>query len=187
MAPRKAIGWPQGVLRTWPEDGIVLFKVAEITLPPTTDNRALERSARDRAARVGAQVTYAYCLDPAGCTAWWREWGGFDLELEISYAAVMARTDVQGRLRAFDPATDKTGSATAEEFADVAFVEFRDRLSEKDLQRGFAAWHAALAPDAKALLERDLKAWLNPSKPAATRTPPVTATTSAAGNKRRRR
>ncbi len=97
----------------------------------------------------------------------------------------MARTDVRGRLRAFDPATDKTGSATAEEFADVAFVEFRDRLSEIDLERGFEAWQAALAPDAKALFDRDLKAWLNPPKPAATRKPPPKA--ASAGNKRRRR
>ena len=185
MAPRKAAGRPQVALRTWAEDGIVLFKVAEISLPPTSDNRALEQSARDRAARISAQVTYAYCLEPAGCTAWWQEWGGFDLELEISYAAVMARTDVRGRLRAFDPATDKTGSATAEEFADMAFVEFRDRLSEKDLERGFDAWQAALAPDAKALFDRDLKAWLNPPKPAATRKPPPKA--ASAGNKRRRR
>jgi hypothetical protein len=187
MAQRKATGSPQEGFRTWTEDGVVLFKVAEILLPPTTDNRALERSARQRAQPISAQVSYAYCLDPAGCTTWWQEWGGFDLELEIAYVAVMERTDVKGRLRAFDPATDKTGSATAEEFADVLFVEFRDRLTEKDLQRGFESWHAELVPEAKGLFERDLKAWLNPSKLAANRQRPAKATTPAGRSPRRRR
>jgi len=184
MTRRAGSSPSQAGLRTWTEDGIALIKVAEIDLPATTDNRALEQSARQRARPIEAQVSYAYCLEPAGCSAWWQEWGGFDLDLEIAYAAVMARTDVKGRLRAFDPATDKTGSANAAEFADVLFVEFRERLTEKDLQRGFEVWQANLEPEAKTLLERDLKAWLNPAKSKAERRRP-TRTLKPTGTRRR--
>ena len=85
-------------LRAWREDGESRFKVAEIELPITGDNRALEAAARARARGIEAEIAYAYCLGSPVSTAWWQVWGGFDLELEFAYAAVVARPDV-GSLR----------------------------------------------------------------------------------------
>jgi hypothetical protein len=162
-----------GALRAWREDGESRFKVAEIELPITGDNRALEAAARARARRIEAEIAYAYCLGSPNSTAWWQVWGGFDLELEIAYAAVVARTDVGGLLDAFDPADNPYQCETIDDYRDVLFVEYRDRLSPADLRRGLAAWHDQLPDPARRCFERDLRHWLDDrgldDKPAAKR------------------
>ena len=86
----------KSALRAWREDGESRFKVAEIELAVTEDNRALEAAVRLRARGIEAEINYAYCLGTPVSSAWWQIWGGFDLELEIAYAAVLARQDVGG-------------------------------------------------------------------------------------------
>ncbi len=147
-------------LRLWRDGDRTEFKVAEITLSVTGDNPALEAAARSRARAIEAQVTYAYCLGAPASSAWWREWGGYDLELEIPYAAVLARADVERLLRAFDPADNPYRSATLDEFRDVLFVEYRDRLGAADLRRGFRAWLDGLPVPARRCFERDVASWL---------------------------
>ena len=159
-------------LHLWRDGPRTEFKVAEITLPVTGDNTELEAAARARAGAIEAQVTYAYCLDTPASSAWWREWGGFDLELEIPYAAVLARADVQSLLRAFDPADNPYRSATLDEFRDVLFVEYRDRLGAADLRRGFRAWLEALPAPARRCFERDVASWIGGTAGASRRKKP---------------
>ncbi len=148
-------------LRAWREHGESRFKVAEIELPITGDNRALEAATRARARRIEAEIAYAYCLGAPKSTAWWQVWGGFDLELEIAYAAVLARIDVGGLLDAFDPADNPYQCETIEDYRDVLFVAYRDRLSPADLRRGLAAWLDQLPEPARRCFERDLRHWLD--------------------------
>ncbi len=152
---------PERALRAWREDGESRFKVAEIELPVIGDNRALEAAARARARGIEAEINYAYCLGTPSSTAWWQEWGGFDLELEIAYAAVLARKDVAGLLDAFDSANNPYQCETLDDYRDVLFVEYRDRLSPADLRRGLRAWLDQLPEPARHCFESDLAHWLD--------------------------
>ncbi len=159
---------PRQALKVWREDGQTLFKVAEIALPVTGDNTALEAAARKRARNIEAQITYAYCLDEPASSAWWQDWGGYDLEPEIAYASVLARKDVAERLQAFDPADKKHGCANIDEYRDLLFVEYANKLSTADVERGFKAWVAEMPADARDCFRKDLAIWLSepPCRPA---------------------
>ena len=149
----------ENALRAWREDGESRFKVAEIELPITDDNRALEVAVRARARRIEAEISYAYCLGAPVSSAWWQVWGGFDLELEIAYAAVLARTDVGGLLDAFDPADNAYQCDTLDDYRDVLFIEYRNRLSPADLRRGLRAWLDQLSEPARRCFTGDLRRW----------------------------
>lgn len=160
----------KSALRAWREDGESCFKVAEIELAVTGDNRALEAAARLRARGIEAEISYAYCLGTPVSSAWWQIWGGFDLELEIAYAAVLARQDVGGLLEAFDPADNAFQCDTLDEYRDVLFIEYRNRLSPADLRRGLQAWLDQLPESARRCFEGDLRRWRDdrprPKRPA---------------------
>lgn len=162
---------PRQALKVWREDGETLFKVAEITLPITDDNTALEAAARKRARGIEAQITYAYCLDEPVNSAWWQDWGGYDLESEIAYASVLARKDVKERLKAFDPKDKKHGGASIDEYRDMLFVEYAGKLSTGDIERGFRAWVGDMPADARACFKKDLAAWLKEPGPRRPRKP----------------
>lgn len=150
-------------LHVWREDGATLFKLAEIEIPVTDDNRKLEAAARRRARGIEAEVAYAYCLASPVSTAWWEVWGGFDLEPEIVYAAVMARQDVRTLLDAFNPNDNPYGDRNLDEYRDRLAAEYGDRLTVADVKRGYAAWLGGLPAEARQYLIRDLRNWLAPA------------------------
>ncbi len=157
---RKLPEFVTDALHIWREDGATLFKLAEIEIPVTDDNRKLEAAARRRALGIEAEVAYAYCLASPVSTAWWEAWGGFDLEPEITLAAVMARRDVRERLDAFDPADNAEGLRSLDDYRDWLAAEYADRLSVADVKRGYAAWLADLPAEAQKFLIHDLRVWL---------------------------
>lgn len=151
---------PAEALTVWKEKGLIQFKVGRITLDERRDNAALERAVRARARPVEGQLVYAYLLDRRDSTAWWREWGGYDLEGEILTEAVLAIPAVRAKLDGFDPKDNEWGVDNAEDYRDILVHAHHGEVGEEEIRKGFRRWLATLPPDARRLFARDLKAWM---------------------------
>ncbi|SLN32471.1 hypothetical protein [Oceanibacterium hippocampi] len=150
---------PDRAIRTWEQDGIAYFKVAEVSLPVTSSAAALERAARAAGRDVEAEAYYAWDLGAESSTAWWFGWGGFDLEEEIVAHAVRGLKPVREKLAAFDPKDNDVGCDSVEEYLDLLVAAHDTELSAADLKRGFRDWVNALSPEIRHILERDLASW----------------------------
>ncbi|GJL88757.1 MAG: hypothetical protein DHS20C03_24660 [Minwuia thermotolerans] len=156
---------PAEALKVWVERGLTQFKVAEVGLTETRDNARLEQEARARARGVQGQIVYNYLLNRKGSTAWWQEWGGFDLESEILTEAVLSIPSVKARIAAFDPKDNEWGLDTVEDYRDVLLQAHHGDVEEDDLRRGLRRWLGHLSPDARRLFARDIKSWLKEPAP----------------------
>lgn len=156
---------PAEALKVWVERGLTQFKVAEIALAETRDNARLEQEARARAKGIQGQIVYNYLLSGKGSSAWWQEWGGYDLDSEILTQAVLSIPAIKARIDSFDPKDNEWGLDTVEDYRDVLLQAHHGDVSEDDLRRGLRRWLGQLSPEARRLFARDIKSWLKPPAP----------------------
>lgn len=156
---------PAEAIKVWEDRGLVQFKVAEVPLEETGDNARLEQEARDRARSIQGQIVYNYLLNRKGSTAWWQEWGGFDLESEILREAVLTIPAIKARIDAFDRKDNEWGLDTVDDYRDILLQAHHTEVSEDDIRRGLMRWLSRLSPDARRLFARDIKVWLKGPAP----------------------
>lgn len=144
---------------SWNEGDMGYFKVGRIYLNVTTDAADLERAARDCAQDIQAEVMYAWDLGQPKSNAWWLGWGGYDLEEEIPYHAVLSRKDVAEKCAAFDPKNNDFDCKSLDEFREMMVNAYDEELTADDLSRGFAQWANGLPKDAQKTLLADLRSW----------------------------
>ncbi|WP_416899657.1 MAG: hypothetical protein ACMVY4_08110 [Minwuia sp.] len=152
---------PATALTIWTAKGVTQFKLGVIRLDETGSNAALELAARARARPIEAEVVYAYLLERPKSSAWWREWGGYDLEQELLYEAVMARPAVKALLASFDPKDNEWGVTDRDDYADLLVHAHHAEIDADDIRRGFRNWLSKLAPDARRLFANDLRKWMD--------------------------
>ena len=151
---------PAEALNIWVDRGLTQFKVAEVELTETRDNARVEQEARTRARSVQGQVVYNYLLNRKGSSAWWQEWGGYDLDSSILTEAVLSIPAIKARIDAFDPKDNEWGLDNVQDYRDILLQAHHGEVSEDDLRRGLRRWLGNLSPDARRLFARDIKSWL---------------------------
>jgi len=151
---------PAEALSIWQEKDLWQFKLAETVIAENRTNAALEKATRRRAEPVEAALVYAYLLDPKRSTAWWREWGGYDLEQDLLRAAVLARPSVKKLLDSFDPKDNEWRVDNREDYADLLVHAHHTEIDAQDIRKGFRNWLAHLPPDARRLFASDLGKWM---------------------------
>lgn len=143
----------------WNADGMGYFKVGKISLNVTTNADDLEQAARACAGEIEAQAMYAWDLGSSKSDAWWLGWGGYDMEEEIPYYAVISRKDIEEKCAAFDPKNNDFDCKNLEEFREMMVNAHDEELTADDLKRGFVRWAESLPEDAQKTLLSDLRSW----------------------------
>ncbi|MZR29297.1 hypothetical protein [Sneathiella litorea] len=151
-------------MTAWDADGTGYFKVARILLDEADDAKKLEAEAKRAARNIEAEVMYAWDLGEPKSDAWWLGWGGYDLEEDIPFFAVMAKAEVQEKIRAFDPKDNEFECETVDEFKEILFGAYDEQLSAAELIRGFEDWFNSLDEAAQKTLLKDLNSWLRNTK-----------------------
>ena len=144
---------------SWSEGNIGYFKVGRIFLNITTNAADLEKGAKSCAADIQAEVMYAWDLQQPKSDAWWLGWGGYDLEEEIPYHAVLSRKDVEEKCTNFDPDNNDFDCKSLDEFREMMVNAYDEELNAEDLTRGFVEWTNSLPEDAQKTFLADLRSW----------------------------
>lgn len=143
----------------WNADGTGYFKVGRIFLNVTDNAENLEQAARNCASDIEAEVMYAWDLEATKSEAWWLGWGGYDLEEEIPYHAVLGLKEVVEKCAAFDPKNNDFGCDSLDEFHEMMVNAYDEKLTAEDLKRGFVNWAESLPAEAQKTFLKDLRSW----------------------------